>query len=319
MLLSDSPDLEELTLEGTCQTAQLWNIRKMLLGRWPRLKNISMGSLSSRELLTDDDEMTSFFTTHPTLENIEFLSGMYYSRTSMFYIPPLPRLHSFTGRIQQLRQAPDLPSLRCLHFTDWFSPSARFADILQFAPHVTSLFVSVNFLDSISRSSCLGLYERLLSACPQLTNLEISSTGPVVLVSVYRAPAICSGHSPPYQKDFSLALRCAPALQTFTITRTRKLVEEDMAVSALRIANSNPHLQYFVIRDVLNWDHHDQLDGKCRFRQVGTYRLLGEAKAAGQSSMRIHETGVSQLGRRFTRSSICELRPHVTAELKDNG
>lgn len=183
MLLVKSPDLEELTLEGTCQTAQLWNIRKMLSGRWPRLRSISIGSLSSHEFPSDDREMTSFLKAHPTLERIEFLNGMYYSRMSMFYIPPLSHLRSFTGRIQQLKQAPELPSLRCLHFTDWFSPSARFADILKFVPHVTSLSVSVNFLDSINRTSCLGLYERLLNVCPQLANLEISSTGPIVLVS----------------------------------------------------------------------------------------------------------------------------------------
>jgi hypothetical protein len=200
MLLVNSPNLEELTLEGTCQTAQLWDIRKILSGRWPRLKRISMGSLSSRELFTDDDEMASFFTSHSTLESIEFLSGMYYSRTSMFYIPSLPHLQSFTGRIQQLRRAPNLPSLRRLNFTDWFSPSARFTDILQFVPHATSLSVCVNFLDSISRPSCLGLYERLLGVCPRLTNLEISSTGPIVLVSDLRTPnlLIYHNHSSPY-------------------------------------------------------------------------------------------------------------------------
>lgn len=178
-----SPDLEELTIEGTCQTAQLWDIRKMLLGRWHRLKSISIGGLSSHELPSDDHEMSLFFKAHPTLERIGFLNGMYYSRMSMFYIPSLPRLRSFTGRIQQLKQAPDLPSLRYLHFTDWFSPSARFGDILRFVPHVTSLSVSVNFLDSINRASCFRLYERLLGVCPQLINLEISSTGPIVLVS----------------------------------------------------------------------------------------------------------------------------------------
>ncbi|KAF9468201.1 hypothetical protein BDZ94DRAFT_1247456 [Collybia nuda] len=300
MLLMKCPDLEHLTLEGTCQMDQLWDIRRVLSARWPRLKSISIGGLSSHELISDDEEMAVFYKAHPALERIQFLSGMYYSRTSMFYIPNLPYLRSFTGRIQQLRQAPDLPSLRSLDFTDWFSPSARFADILRFIPHVTSLSVSVNFLDSINKNSCIGLYERLLGAFPGLSNLEISSTGPIIL------------------KDFSLALRHAPTLRSFTITRTRKLTEENMTTSAVRIANNNPHLLHFVIRDVTEWDHHDQLDGKCRFRQIGTYYLLADTESSLPRSLRIHETGVNRLGYRFTRSSTRELLRHIPTLLNDN-
>lgn len=83
-----------------------------------------------------------------------------------------------------------------------------------------------------------------------------------------------------------------------------------MTSSALRIANNNSQLQYFVIRDVLDWDHHDQLDGKSRLKQVGTYQLFVDNNASSRRSLRIHETGVNQLGRRFIRSSTRELGPH---------
>lgn len=84
-----------------------------------------------------------------------------------------------------------------------------------------------------------------------------------------------------------------------------------MTTSALRIANNNSQLQYFVIRDVLDWDHHDQLDDKCRLKQVGTYQLFVDDNAPSRRSLRIHETGVNQLSRHFIRSSTRELGPTV--------
>jgi hypothetical protein len=308
MLLNHSPDLAELTIEGTCNTYQLWNIRKILSGRWPRLKSISIGSLSPHELPSDDEEMASFLSAHPTLEQIRFLSSMYYSRSSMFYLPPLPHLYYFNGRIQQLKLAGDLPALRCLQLTDWFSPSARFAEMLCFVPHITSLSIYVNFLDSINRPNCFALYQRVLSACPRLNHFEISATGPVDLVCLISIDMLMFyGLIDCIQRDFSQAIECAPRLRSFVITRTRRLGDEDKNASALRIANQNPHLQSFMIRDVLDWDHADQLDGNCRLRQIGTYFLLGDDPRKAHS-IRIHEKGINNLGRRYTRSSTSALR-----------
>ncbi|KAF8235761.1 hypothetical protein L208DRAFT_1255150 [Tricholoma matsutake] len=284
MLLNHSPDLAELTLDGTCNTYQLWNIRRVLSGRWPRLKSVSFGGLSHHELPSDEEEMTSFLSAHPTLKEIRFMTGMYYSRSSMFYLPALPRLCYFNGRIQQLKLADDLPALQCLELTDWFSPSASFAQMLRFVPTITSLSIYVNFLDSTNRRKCLALYQAVLSACPRLNHFEISATGPIILA------------------HFSQAIQNAPMLRSFVITRTRRLVDEDMNAGALRIANQHPHLQSFTIRDVLDWDHSDQLDGRCRFRQIGNYFLQTD-NLQKPHSVRIHETGVNKFGRRYTRSS----------------
>jgi hypothetical protein len=306
MLLNHCPDLVELTLEGTCNTYQLWTIRKILSGRWPRLRSVSFGSLSPHEAPSDDEEMASFLSAHPSLEEIRFMSGMYYSRSSLFYLPALPHLYCFNGRLQQLKLAGDLPALRCLQLTDWFSPSARFAEMLRFIPCLASLSICVNFLDSNNRSDCRVLYQRVLSACPHLNHLEISATGPIVLVSSSLTCSCFYGLIDDLQKDFSEAIWGAPMLRSFVITRTRRLVDEDITAGALRIANQNPHLQAFSIRDVFDWDHADQLDGKCRFRQIGTYFLLADDLQKAHS-LRILETGVNTLGRRYTRSSTAGL------------
>lgn len=99
-------------------------------------------------------------------------------------------------------------------------------------------------------------------------------------------------------------------LRSFVITRTRRLTDEDMNAGALRIANQNPQLHSFTIRDVLDWDHADQLDGRCRFRQIGSYFLLADDSDKAHS-LRIHETGVNSFGRRYTRSSTTGLRNKI--------
>ncbi|KAF8079361.1 hypothetical protein FPV67DRAFT_113735 [Lyophyllum atratum] len=292
-LLTNCPNLEELTLEGTRETTQLYNIRRVLNARWPHLKILNLGSLSFRGYREDDEKMRAFISAHPSLENVKFIRGMYYSHVSMFYLPALPSLQSFTGRLQQLKLAPHLPNLKELCLTDWFDPAARFAQMLRPFPGIASLAISVNFLDSVDRKDCLGLYKRVVAACPELAHLEVSSTGPVVL------------------KDFSQALRLGPKLQSFVVTRTHKpfSLDSDMGSSAIRIANQYPGLRSFTIRDVLYWDHHDQLNGRCRFKHEGVYSVVhGEGPSAARI-LKARETSVNSLGWKSTRSSVSELQP----------
>ncbi|KAF8896563.1 hypothetical protein BD779DRAFT_1668330 [Infundibulicybe gibba] len=268
MLLIHSPDLREIVLDGANQKYYIWDIRKVFSGKWPNLRSISIGSLAYCDLPTDDNLVSSFLTAHPNLRNVEFQWTT--PRTSMFYLPDMPSLYSFHGRSHQLKHAPALPSLRCLHFTDWFSPSARFQEILQPFPNIRSLSIYVNFMDNITPTLCAGLYERVISSCPKLSHLEISSTGPVSL------------------KDFSSALRRAKSLKSFVLTRTRRLSDESLSKSAMRIATQNPNLEYFCIKSVDTWDHHDQLLDKYSLKEFGMYYILRD-NLGKPHSLRMHE------------------------------
>lgn len=100
-------------------------------------------------------------------------------------------------------------------------------------------------------------------ACPGLGHLENLATGPIIL------------------KGLLQAIQNAPIFRSSTMTRTRRLVDVDMNA---------------------DWDHSDQLDGRCRFLKIGSYFLLTDGLQKPRS-VRIHETGVNNLGRRYTHSS----------------
>ncbi|KAF8640283.1 hypothetical protein AX16_010178 [Volvariella volvacea WC 439] len=329
MLLVDSPNLQALTLDGQYQTYELWNIRRILSGRWPNLRSLYLGSLSSTGYPSDAKTMSTFLSHHRhTLQKLSFQGGMYYSRTTAFYLVRLPHLVEFSGKSQQLRKvfealassvssirsgqsgmsgadlaASGLPALRYMKLTDWFSPSAQIVDVIEpFNKTLRALSIYVNFLDNPSDEVCYQLYERVLKACPNLTHIGISATGPVNL------------------KDFGRAILNTPTLQSFTVTRVRRITDEDSTDAAIRILerNLNSSLQIFTIRDVLDWDHHDQLSKHWRIRQVGRYVVIRdhESCSIGNGStlsldgcmgklrpvgIRVWEEGVNALGVRYSK------------------
>lgn len=183
MLLVHSPDLSELRIDGIYRGFQLWVIRRLLFARWPSLRVLSIGNLPSQERPSDFADTASFIQAHPALEKVVFSGGLSGASLSTFPITSLSRLHSFCGRIHQLKGVAHLSSLRELRLTDYFSPStASFVEILQFFPSVASLAVCVNFLDALNRVTSEGFFVRLLTACPRLSHVEISSTSSFPLV-----------------------------------------------------------------------------------------------------------------------------------------
>lgn len=193
-----SPNLVELTIDGTCIVSQLWNSRKILTGRWHFLRSLSLGNVSSRSLETDSQDGTNLLKAHPRLETVGFFGGLsgYTDNVSSLPLIPLPRLRTFTGKINQLKDVTgeQLPSLRSLRLSDYFSPAAKFSLLQQF-PAVVSLAVCVNCLDTINGGH-QGFFERLLSACPQLRHVEVSSTASFTLVTSKQKPTMFNSHAP---------------------------------------------------------------------------------------------------------------------------
>ncbi|KAJ7510472.1 hypothetical protein B0H11DRAFT_1959260 [Mycena galericulata] len=296
MLLVNSPNLVELTIDGTCIVSQLWNIRQILSGRWRSLRSLSLGNVSSRSLETDPQDSSKFLKAHPRLEKVEFFGSLsgYTDSISSLPLLPLPRLRTFTGRINQLKEVTgdQLPALHTLRLSDYFSPAAKFA-LLQEFPAVVSLAVCVNFLDT-TNGNHQGFFERLLSACPQLTHVEVSSTASFTL------------------DHFAEALRYTPRLRTFILTlpRRRKLTDQPQSMSkfALRTASRYPSLEEFTIRDVADWDHEDQLNNNYRLSQLGVYYVLG---SGASRFLRIQESGLGPLGR--STNSVTRVIPPTPA------
>ncbi|KAJ6468375.1 hypothetical protein C8R45DRAFT_1105736 [Mycena sanguinolenta] len=276
MLLAHSPNLVELTIDGTCVVSQLWNIRKIFTGRWRFLRSLSLGNVSSRSLDTDTAEATAFLAAHPRLEHLTFFGSLsgYSNSISSLPLMPLPLLQTFTGKINQLKEvsSTQLPALRTVRLCDFFSPAAQFAPILQNFHSVTSLAVCVNFLDTINGGH-QGFFTRLLSSCPQLIHVEVSSTSSFPL------------------DYFSEAIHLTPHLRSFILTlpRRRKLTDQPQSMGkfALRTASKYPSLEEFTIRDVADWDHEDQLNDNYRLSAVGVYYVL---KGGASRLLRIYES-----------------------------
>ncbi|KAJ7220165.1 hypothetical protein GGX14DRAFT_585836 [Mycena pura] len=143
MLLVHSPNLTELTIDGTCLVSQLWITRKIFTGRWRYLRSLSLGNISSRPLDTDKQEGAAFLTAHPRLENVEFFGRLWGHTDNISSLPlaPLPKLRTFAGKISHLKDilGTELPALQSIRLANHFSPAADFSPILRKFPSVSSL------------------------------------------------------------------------------------------------------------------------------------------------------------------------------------
>jgi hypothetical protein len=177
--------LVDLTIDGAWLVSQLWNIRRIFIGRWRSLRSLSFGNVSSPQLEADVLQGTIFLKAHPCLEHLAFFGSLsgYSDGVSSLQLMPLPQLQAFTGKINQLKEisTTHLPSLQSLRLSYCFSPEAEFAPILEPFPSVTSLAVCVHFEWPLNGDE--GFFKRLLSSCRQLTHVEISSTSVFRLVS----------------------------------------------------------------------------------------------------------------------------------------
>uniref|UniRef100_A0A0W0EXJ5 F-box domain-containing protein n=1 Tax=Moniliophthora roreri TaxID=221103 RepID=A0A0W0EXJ5_MONRR len=245
MLLSHSPDLEELTLNATVASDDVWILSPLLKGRWPKLRRLSIGNLFKEIGDPKNGELfIEFLTAHPTLEEFDSYGN------------------------------------------DWLSPSAKLHDILGNLPHLESLSICVNFIDK-QQGSQQNFFERLLKECTNnLQNLAISSTSPLNLRDLFNAMVQARNLN----------------LSAIYVTRVRNLKLNDTDVKvAIQVAEKLQHLKEFVIRDVSNWDHYDQLSGIYRTKTLRRFIILSGGR------VRVQENGMGSLGQKYSKSSMYSL------------
>jgi len=128
-----------------------------------------------------------------------------------------------------------------------------------------------------------GFFDRLLSACPQLTHVEVSSTASFPL------------------DLFSDAIHRTPRLQSFVLTLPRKRQPAgSMSNFAMRTASRYLSLEELTICEVANWDHADQLSDNYRLLALGVYHVVN-ATEGGPRYLRVEESGLGRLGRSFNK------------------
>ena len=117
MLLMHSPHLDELTMDASCNLNEVWPFRRLVSGRWPRLRKLAIGNIYHSQDLVDEYDITQFLQAHPALEEVASLSTMSYSGSALQALTCLPKLHSFSGKLMQLKNFPASCSLHTVRLT----------------------------------------------------------------------------------------------------------------------------------------------------------------------------------------------------------
>lgn len=117
-MLFHSQALEELTLDGTCfSDANAWNLKPVFSGRWPGLRRLALGNVFYDDSTDNDDSVCKFLQEHPNLEQISSMGNMSYSPTAMGCLLSLPKLQTYRGRLQQLKDGGKLTQIRNMILT----------------------------------------------------------------------------------------------------------------------------------------------------------------------------------------------------------
>lgn len=307
MLIERCPRLEELSLSAVAPAHRLFDVRTVVLGRWSRLKSITLGDMvlqsgskDDNASVTDYQAFSKFFAMHSRLKHVALQQAVG-SPTfpSSFALPfsTLVHLESFHGPLKYLRSIPHPEKLRHLtltslhHATSSFNPTFN---ALQDFPNLETLsvWVDLSFTGQLNMQDESQLFTPFLVACPMLRHLNIMCfTRPTFRV-----------------REFSRALRNAPRLESFSLIKLYKSSEEDMTTSATRIIQENPNIQNFTLQ--YTQDRWPTLSGG-RLKQMGIYSTVydeyGNAVAVQALERKPKAFGGSEASRRFVHNISAKL------------
>lgn len=188
MLIERCPRMEELSLSAPAPAHRLFDVRTLVLGRWPRLKSITLGDMvlqsGSRDdgtAIADYHAFMKFFAMHTRLRHVSFQHSVGSATfPSSFSLPPsaLPRLESFHGPLKYLRSIPHPEKLRFLtlmslhHTTSSLAPSCA---SLQDFPNLESLsvWVDLSFGSQAPMQDESQLFSAFITACPSLRHFQL--------------------------------------------------------------------------------------------------------------------------------------------------
>ncbi|KXN88632.1 hypothetical protein AN958_06897 [Leucoagaricus sp. SymC.cos] len=174
MLVKHSPQLRELTLDGSCPERSIWDVWPILEGTWPELQSLSLGMVNcfnkSRPAAKEESIIREFMDRHPTLREVRFCGSAHWINSETTYaIPSHNNLTFFWGRNAQLKRAERLPCLRSVYLTDLFVDSANFSGILKRFDAITTLGLIIDEQQGKVKTLCQSIFD----ACPSLVHLDL--------------------------------------------------------------------------------------------------------------------------------------------------
>ena len=178
MLIQRCPNLEELTIDGFSSVPT--DIQCLVVGRWPRLRKLSLGDVCMDWFPRNPGEkrpFISFLEAHPSLEHLTLsrhaIQPIHFTSLEA---GSLSKVTTFSGTHQQLHSLPHLHrSLRSVTFRDPIDTrdvsATTVATLLRDLTSLTSLKVSFT-LHSMYDSA--NLLQSLIQSCPMLRHLELT-------------------------------------------------------------------------------------------------------------------------------------------------
>ncbi|KAF8065290.1 hypothetical protein FPV67DRAFT_1671562 [Lyophyllum atratum] len=305
MLLEHCPNLEVLTIGGPAPSPRLFDTRHVTAGRWPRLRKLTLGDMRLQqpsgpdEKIPEGQALGNFLTAHPHLREVAFFHPGGTGFPSDLVLPryALPRMTSFSGPGRFIKSLPHPGLIRHLRITTLHHCLSAFPPtyaMLKALPSLTSLtlWIDLSFANRNVVHDDGNIFRSLLECCPQLLHFEV----------------FCFTRPTFHVKEFSAALRRAPQLRSFSLTKMYKSSDEDMHHTAARIAHDNPNIQKFTLRYVQeSWlTHHAG-----RVQQFGEYEILAGSDGL-PTGVLAYEWGLKTFGQTYARNYVHVLKSPKT-------
>ncbi|KAG5634657.1 hypothetical protein H0H81_001239 [Sphagnurus paluster] len=303
MLIEYCPNLEALSIGGHAPSPRLFDTRHITAGRWTRLRKLALGDMKLQPSSDQDDKesqaLRKFLISHPNLQEVSFLNPGGAGFPSSLSLPraALPKMRSFSGPLKYIKSLPHLSHIRELKITTLHHCQSAFPPtyaMLKAMPSLTflTLWIDLSFANHNNPHDDKNIFKSLLESCPHLLHLTVFCfTRPTFPI-----------------KEFSAALRCSPQLRSFSLTKTYKSSDEDMALSAARIAHNNPNIQRFSFTYAQeSWLTHRS----GRVKQFGEFEILSGADGL-PTSMLAYEWGLKAFGQTYSRRYVQTLKSQKT-------
>ncbi|KAF8192526.1 hypothetical protein BJ912DRAFT_962263 [Pholiota molesta] len=287
MLLERCPRLEELKIGGSFPSPRIFDIRHVTLGRWPRLRRVTLGDMvlisqtkGEEQACKDHAAFMAFFAAHPSLRAVHLQhTGGSAHFPSSFSLPPgaLPNVTSFSGPLKLVKSLPSLYSLKDLTLTTLHHSMSSFPptySVLRDLKKLSSLSIWIDLsfgsfgsftsgrtsgesMKGSSKYDDIQVLRSLAASIPDIKHLE---------VSCFTCPTFSV-------REFSRILQIMPNLESFSLTKVHKYNDDDPLKNAAHVVAENPHIKNFTIRMT-----HDSWFSpmRGRIKHLGTYEVLGD-------------------------------------------
>ncbi|KAJ7753364.1 hypothetical protein DFH07DRAFT_921423 [Mycena maculata] len=264
MLIDRSPRLEQLRIDVSQRSRRVWDTRRVVQGRWPRLRDLELGDCSmagngSSRIFMETPFMR-FLALHSNLEHLRLPSLSSFPKAIVLPPSSLPHLREFAGNVSHVKGLPNLPHITTLSLVHQPLSDKMVSLVCGTLKHMKSLTSLSIWLHLDAETDHYGIFRNLLDSCRGLTHLDLAcSEAPwdiIEFISAFRGSRV--------------------QLTTLSLTRVERAANEpDLPKIVARLAAANSSLRKVTLRySFTTWVFLDSIP----YQRVGTFVVKGSSK-----------------------------------------